>query len=68
MILRPDDVVAGFLITQQLAEGETPTPAGQGLQFKVPTRAASSAEPTYVFADSLEAALSYKTIRGTVSE
>lgn len=59
VILRTDNEIAGFLITQQLAERQTPAPAGTGIQFQVPPRPATGSEATHVFADSLDSALNY---------
>lgn len=59
VILRQDDAVAGFLVTQQFAERSPETRPGSGLQFKVPVGPAAGHEATYVFADSLESALEY---------
>ena len=59
LVLREDNAPAGFIVEQRLAETGAPASAGQGLSFKVPARADSRSEATFVFVDSLAAALEY---------
>jgi hypothetical protein len=59
VVLRGDNEPAGFVIEQRLCEKELRAAKDQGMTVKAPLRVDHRSEATFVFVESLAAALDY---------
>jgi hypothetical protein len=59
LVIGANDEFGGFLIEQRIAEPSLPAAEGKGFSFIVPAKADVRAEPTMVFAETLEEVLQY---------